>query len=390
MIPCSDGFLSALKQNTKQPYLKVEIYDNQMNYIDEISKYFIQSDAGNISVDRNRPIRRSFSFSLSNLNGKYTWSETSLIWIDKRIKVFIGLKLSNGTIEYIPQGVFILSTPQDEHTLTSNKVSLQGYDKAFLLTGNRGKFGTDVTLAKGLAVTQAIKTISQQSGETLFLFDDVTDTLPYDFTYTSSDNRWTALQAIADYAKCEIFYDVNGYLRLRKLADLNDLQNYSSVWNFSLGDNFYAGNVRKMDDTNLYNDFVAVGGGTATATVRDQITITTSNPLWANSPYTIEKIGRITYFHNSGNPDPVLITQSDCHFRNKYNLMQYLGYSEVVDVSIYPHYLLEPNDVVDIEDPTNNVTGRHLINKIDIPLVPSIVTMEILKQNNVVTDWNSI
>lgn len=390
MIPCSNDFITAMSTPVKEVFLKMEIYTSDMKYIDEISKNLTISDAGNVSVDRTRPVRRSFSFSLSNLDGKYTWNENSLIWIDKKIKLFIGLKLRNGTIEYIPQGVYCLATPQDEHTVNSNKVTLSGYDKAYLFTGNRGKFDTDQSYATGLKVTTAIQTIAAQGGETLFLFDDITDTLPYTFTYTSSSNRWNAMQDLATLAKSEIYYDVNGYLKLKKLSDINDLQNYSSVWNFSVGDNFYAGNVRKMDDTNLYNNFIAVGGGTQTATVRDEITVSSSNPIWANSPYTIEKIGKITYFHNSGNADPVLITQADCHYRNKYNLMQYLGYSEIVDMSITPHYLLEPNDVIDIEDATNNLTGRHLINKIDIPLNPSIITMEVLKQNNVVSDWNLI
>lgn len=392
MIPCSDNFIKALTNpfTNKEVHLKIELYDSQMNYIDEISKSVTKNDVGNINIDISRPIRRSFNFSLDNSSGLYSWGESNIIWIDKRVKAYIGLKLADGSIEYIPQGLFILSQPQDDHQKDSSKLSVSGFDKAFLYTDRRGKFTNEQIIQQGVNIATAIKLIAQTEGETLFLFDEVTDTLPYELSYNQDSNRWQAMSDLAALAKSEIYYDVNGYLRLRKLDDLNNIQNYSSVWSFTIGDNFYAGNIRKLDETNLYNDFIAIGGGSSTATVRDQLTVTESNPLWVGSPYTIEKIGRITYFHNSGNADPLLITTDECHWRNKFELMRKLGYSEAVDVSISPHYLLDGNDVVDIEDLVNNVTGRYLINKIDIPINPSIVTMSVSKEKHVITDWNSI
>lgn len=106
MISCSDMCLKAMKASIKQVFIKIEVYDSKMNFIKELTKDVTKEDVGAISVDSNRPIRRSFSFSLNNKNNEYDWSESSMFWIDKRIKLFIGLKLPNKTIEYIPQGSF--------------------------------------------------------------------------------------------------------------------------------------------------------------------------------------------------------------------------------------------------------------------------------------------
>jgi hypothetical protein len=107
---------------------------------------------------------------------------------------------------------------------------------------------------------------------------------------------------LAEFAKCEIFYDVNGYLRLLKVDDINQLQNEAAVWSFTKGDMFYAGNVRKMDESNTYNHFITIGGGSQSQTVRDEIIVSQKvTHVWANSPYSIEKIGRCVYFHNDGN-----------------------------------------------------------------------------------------
>jgi hypothetical protein len=51
----------------------MEMYDNQMNFIESIEKQVSQNDIGSISVDKSRPIRRNFSFSLINKDNKYTW-----------------------------------------------------------------------------------------------------------------------------------------------------------------------------------------------------------------------------------------------------------------------------------------------------------------------------
>jgi hypothetical protein len=174
-------------------------------------------------------------------------------------------------------------------------------------------------------------------------------------------------------------------LRLKKVEDLNDLQNESAVWSFTKGDMFYAGNVRKMDESNTYNHFIAIGGGTETEVVRDEIIITESNDLWKNSPYSIEKIGRCVYFHNDGNSDSLLTTVEECHWRNKYELLNKLGYSEVVSMNIAPLFVLDCSDIINVEDSDNGVSGRYMVNKFDIPLKPQLVTVECSKEVEIVT-----
>jgi hypothetical protein len=388
MIPYSDNFRKALLSPSKTLYVKMEMYDNQMNFIESIEKQVSQNDIGSISVDKSRPIRRNFSFSLINKDGKYTWNENSLVWINKRVKIYSGLQLKDGSIEYIPQGVFILTEPQTQHNPSGNITSISGQDKAYLYNDKRGKFVYETTIAEGINIATGIKTIAE--GETLFLFDNVTETVPYELTYSTSDNRWKAMQELAEFAKCEIFYDVNGYLRLKKVEDLNDLQNEAAVWSFTKGDMFYAGNVRKMDESNLYNHYIAIGGGAENQTVRDEIIITESDPKWVNSPYSIEKIGRCVYFHNDGNADTLLSTVEECHWRNKYELMNRLGYSEQVSMNIAPLFVLDASDIINVEDSENGVTGRYMVNKFDIPLKPQLVTVECSKEVEIVTDWSAI
>jgi hypothetical protein len=388
MIPHSEEFKKALLSPIKQMHIKIEIYDAFDNLIGDITKKVTKNDIGSISIDISRPIRRSFSFSLDNSNGGFTWSEDNLVWLDKKVRVFVGLKLHDGSIEYLPQGVFILTEISDSHTRDSTVTSISGQDAMYNFVDKRGKFTTEMTIETGVNVATAIKLIAQSNGETKFLFDEVNDTVPYQLTYSMNQNKWDALNELANFAKAQIFFDINGYMRLKKVESLNQLQNESAVWSFKVGDRFYAGNVRKLDESQTYNDFIALGGGSETEVVSHRLTVTESNPIFADSPYSIEKLGFLTYIHNEGNLDPLLVTTEDCLYRNKFSLMNMLGYSEKVSCNIAPMFILDVNDIVEIEDDVNGVTGRYMIEKFDIPLQPQVITMECAKERKVVENWD--
>lgn len=391
MIPASPEFIKAMSQPIVETYIKLEFYDSNMNYIDEFTKQCTRDDFGAISVSRDRPIMRSFSFALDNSDGTFTWGDSNLVWINKRIKIYTGLKTSNG-IEYVPQGVFVLTEPSDSHNEEGQKCFITGQDKAYLYNDKRGKIINPLTIEKDANVGTAIKLLAQQNGETMFNFDTVTATVPYEITYQPGENRWSIMEELAVFAECMIYFDVNGYLRLKKI-DLNEFTQYGVTWTYQYGINtekFYSGNIRKFDEQNLANQIVVLAGSSQTATASYTLTVDDTDPLWANSPYSIQQIGTVTYLHNNGSPDPILTTESECKWRAKYELMNRLGYSEKVSLRMIPNYLHEPYDIIQIEDSKNNVTGRYMIDAFDIPITPDYMNTEVRKEYRLIDDWDFI
>lgn len=389
MLNSSSDFIQALKMPHKVLSIRLEIYDSNMNYLKEITTD-TSNDIGYLSVNNSNPIRRSFSIKLNNKDGNYLFGQDNLIWLDKRIKLFTGLRLRNGTPEYVQQGIFVLTEPSDDHNLNGKFSYINAVDKAFFLTDKRGKFINEQIIEEGSKIVDAVRIIASHVGETLFNFDDIQDTVPYELTYSGTDNRWNAIQELAKLAKCSVYYDVYGYLRLKKL-DLNEINSYPSVWKFELGDSFYAGNTRKMDDQELYNDIIVLGGRSDTATSRYRLTVDEKDALWTNHPYSIQKIGLNTYFHNDGNPDPLLgDSDEECKWRAKYELMRKLGYTENVSMSISPHFLLDADDIIEVYDKENDVQGKYIINSANIPLSPQLMTMEMQKQVKVIDNWDFI
>jgi hypothetical protein len=112
--------------------------------------------------------------------------------------------------------------------------------------------------------------------------------------------------------------------------------------------------------------------------------------FWKGNPYSIQKIGRILYEHNSGNPDPLLTSVEQCKWRAKYELMKRLGYAERVSFQLSPNFLHDVGDIIQIEDSENSVTGRYKIMNFDLPLIPDLMSVECTKFKNFITDWDFI
>lgn len=379
-----------MKNPDKQLRIKIELYDSNMFFIKELTEHVTKNNIGAISANRNDPIRRSFSFTLNNKTGEYIWGADKLLWLDKRVKVYTGLLLSNGQIEYLPQGVFAITQPQDGHTFEGKLVTVECHDLAYFLTEGNSPFVNEQIIEAGVNCATAIKLLAQVAGITDFLFDNVTETVPYELTYSMNSDRWQAIQDIAAFCKSEVYFDTNGYLRLKRVADLNDLQNESAVWKFYVGDGFYSGNIRKMDSEKTANHIRVLGGSSQTETVIYDLVVDENTSLWQNSPYTVQKIGRKLYFHNEGNPDPLILNSNDAKYRAKFELMNRLGYVEQVSLNSAPIYFLEPSDIIEIIDPANGINSRYRIESLQIPLNPEMMTIECSKEEKIITDWNFI
>ena len=271
MIQASPEFIEAMKQPIKDVYIKLEFYTSDMQFLGEFTKKVSKSDIGSINVDRNRPIRRSFTLTLDNKNNEFIWGENSLVWIDKRIKLFTGLKIADGSIHYVPQGLFVLTEPSDLHRIGDGKKAIINcVDKAYLYTDKRGKLVNELIIEEGTPVKIAIQLLFEDAGETMFNFDDDIDAVvPYEISFSGADNIWKVGEELAIFAQADLFYDVYGYLRLKKI-DLNNLWLSPPTWIYKYGDKtdrFYAGNVRRFDDNILANHIRVLGGSSQTAEV---------------------------------------------------------------------------------------------------------------------------
>lgn len=386
MINASEAFIRAMTSPIVEAYVKLELLDKNEDLIDTFTQKINSNSIGDISVDGSRDIRRMFTLTLDNSDGKFTWGENKLIWIDnKRLKLYIGLNTPFG-IEYISQGVFVISQPQATHKLNMNTVTISGQDKWYLLSGNFGKFTHELTILKGTNITNAVKIIVENAGipAVKVIADETSLTVPYDMTYQIGQNRGQAIKDLASKAFVEgkyffdAYFDTDGYLRFEKIKDPT-LD--APVWTYKVEDNtLYAGSVRKLNDTKLYNHILVLGGSSQTAEFRSEIIIDETLPQFSTGhPYSIQKIGDRFNAWNNGNPDSNIDTQSQCDARALYELQKSLRYSEIIQFDLAPNYLHEPNDTVEIIDNANGATGTYELKSFSVPIKPKVVSAEAIK-----------
>lgn len=384
MINSSNEFKVALLSPVQEVYIKLELYNSNGVLLDNITKHVNSDTVGDISVDSSRDIRRMFTLTLDNRSGSFTWNKDSLIWIDNKfVKLFIGLKLSNGEIEYIPQGVFILTEPLSTHKPAENTVTLNGQDRWYLLSGSLGRFNRETTILKGTSIKNAIRIVAEIAGIKDMILSDCDIVVPYDLTFSIGSNMGDALKELAQKAHTlddlfyDIYFDVNGYLRFE---GVKDVLLEAPVWTYKIDNNtLYAGSVRKLNDKELYNHIFACGGSSNVAEFSSEIIIDESLPEWKDHPYSIQRIGDRFYAWNNGNPDSVIDTKAQCDARVKYELNKNLRYSEEVEITFSPNYLHECNDVIEIIDSNNGCDGYYQLKSFTVPIKPKLVIANAVK-----------
>lgn len=184
-MSASKNFLQTMISHfQKSLFLKIELleYNKQEDDFITIDTQYIERKLlpngisninGNISINTEQDVRTILDFEITNHTGVNNWGanftnlENFKWWLDKRMKLFLGLKI-DGTeeIEYIQMGYFIITYFETTHTLNEFPVTrIQCSSKESLFATRRGKFVTDVTIEKGTVMTDSIKNILLQMGE---------------------------------------------------------------------------------------------------------------------------------------------------------------------------------------------------------------------------------
>src|SRR5690349_4757864 len=141
MILSSPKFRELMFGEIAELFIRIDLLDKYENVIKSIETKAVE---GAIDVDKNRDVRRTFTLKLDNENNEFTWSVGGVIWLDKRIRLFV----SFDQLEWVSIGVFILDNPSADSKHTGEHYAeLSGGDKWKLLDGDPiGKFTNVLTI----------------------------------------------------------------------------------------------------------------------------------------------------------------------------------------------------------------------------------------------------
>ena len=125
--------------------IKIDVYDDDLKYIDTIHNGLISS-SWNITAQSD--VRRTANFVLIPEDDVNTLiEEESLIWINRNIVISVGIKnLRTDEYTYYTQGMYVISTADSTYDTTTNQLSISCSDWMTKLDGTKnGQLNASIT-----------------------------------------------------------------------------------------------------------------------------------------------------------------------------------------------------------------------------------------------------
>lgn len=148
---------SAAPQTAK---LKIEVLDSNKKLVDTL----YGAVSGSMSINSQSDIRRTANFVIQpTLTNRLRLSEDSLLWLNKDIRLFLGLyQIRTGDYKYYPLGYYVYTNTSGTYNATTNQLTINCADFMKKLDGTKnGQLGDDI-IKISVSVTDPI------TGETLY------------------------------------------------------------------------------------------------------------------------------------------------------------------------------------------------------------------------------
>lgn len=246
---CPSEYYHALKSNHNHYVLKIELLSYYENVIGEIEKELSISAQGQININYQQLTRRSCTLTLINLDNAYLPNPDGVVWINRKFKLWVGLRTSQDTF-WFSRGVFVIqNATSDGHTVT-----IEAIDKGGILNGaiKLGMTETEYKIEAGSNIAQIIKDSlmltfggndgGESSGCTPL--DPIPPLIDYNYTNTQTQSEITLnsndyigdlFQQLAEGYGADVYYDTNGRLRFETLVDGGRIDGYRYlplIWSY--------------------------------------------------------------------------------------------------------------------------------------------------------------
>ena len=257
MIQITNRDKKLITQNIIELRFKIEIYDENNRILDVLDGGIV---GGSSAINAESDIRRTFSINvIPNRQFDIRIKEHNLIWINRKVKLYIGIKdkLRNIYV-WFPQGEYVFANTSITYDVTTNQVSVNCSDMVSKLNGTKnGQLGqtiikypayvedetTGEVIKYNYIRDQVITTLAQLAKITDYNIDDIGEykgmpqyntnwvnyrkesqvkvkdgslmetwnATPFDQEFSSGCNVWNILTTFRDlYPNYEMFFDENG------------------------------------------------------------------------------------------------------------------------------------------------------------------------------------
>lgn len=393
----SNAYKEGLKQPHKRYLLKIELLSHQERPIGEILKDISVTARGEINVNYNQISRRTCSLTLMNIKGKYAPNQNHAFWINRKFKLWLGLKVEND-IYWWAQGVYITKSA----TGNTNEVKIEAVDKGGLLDGALNVnpfFNNDKTIIKaGSNIANIVEdTLAAAWGsninigsqliryggnriidpvEPLIDFEFMKATVQKDIEIAADSFMGTLFEELATNYGADAYYNRDGRFVFTKIAEgvRADGYNYmDKMWDFDTSSPLFS-NANYEYDFSGVNAVTAYTNSTEENVENQTYTAYNSNPL---SPMRVDSVGirHKSVEINYVDVEPVEMKRR-CKDYAKYVLQKesIVGMSLSFNTTIMPHF--DVNRPIGITDKYQQINNEiFVVQSITIPLSADVMSV---------------
>lgn len=351
MYSVSQAFLTALRSPSMVVGVLITTSDGQtLSAID-----------GSVSMDSRRNITRTASLELTATT-KQTTAQIYDLVMTPGLEIIIqrGLKLSNGSFEYVPLGIFSTDTASIDRA-TGGTVKWNGSDRSKKISRARFTDPYQISASTGLAAA-GTALLQSRWNQTQVNFGNVNNTITAQLVYEAGENSdaWEQSRKLFSDYGYDLNFDGNGIARAVLIPDPS-----SSPVAFDFGSsstNLVMGMESAGSLEKTYNGVIATGEGT-------DISTPTRGEVWDTDPlsptYYLGNYGKVPLFYSS----PLLTTQALAQSAAQTLLSKLKGRVDGLSWSTLVNPALEPLDVIQMT--IKGVAYKAVIDQLNIPLKAS-------------------
>ena len=378
------------------------------------SRAFLQDGTLNVSLQNGT--RRKASIVLENLDGAFDFAVNKL-WFGQKVRLLMGVTLSDGTDFYLPQGVFYFDDPTLDWKPNSRKAGYQLVDKWGYLDGTVfGELPETYEIPMGnnlfdamLAVLQLSKYTFQNTDRQNDMLDNITplftnyfnnrttvvngqtftnNLVPYNVTVEYGNYCSDILLELNDLIAGWIGYDNTGRLTVFPSENDVDDQTKPILWDYSANSKTFLGLSEASNTGDVYNEVVIVGEALNSEIAPQGRAVNND----ATSDTSVGRIGRKPKTESASG----YYTAEQCAALAAFRLKRATVLQKTVTVTSTQMFHLQENNLITVRrsDKQGSPVERHLIQSFSVPLnqtgTMSVTATSVTDYPNVTIEQDSL
>lgn len=279
------------------------------------------------------------------------------------IRLYRGVVLDDGTEEYVPQGVFLITNVEVEESSNGLRIAVTGVDRSVKIS--RARWTNTYSITNGTNVADAIAAlVADRYPDVQTSFSTTTATVGTTVLGTETDNDpWRDAIKLADSAGMELYFDGDGILVLRSVRDYDSIFSPDAVYREN-SEAMILSIRRRITNEQSYNGVVVTAEGTSTDTVF-RVEVWDEDP--SSPTYRYGNFGQVPLFYSS----PLITTEAQATSAATALLAKKKGYVESVDWNQIVDPSLDAADVIAVFNADTRLQRLLVVDRLSIPMSAS-------------------